>query len=128
MAELFDHREENQLWVAEKDNRIVGCIAIIKKGDHEAQLRWFGVDPSVQGHGLGGKLLQTAMDFCARRGYTHVVLWTIDILKPARHLYGKFGFTMTESKPNTEWCDREILEEKWEFRKKDQGKEAQSTE
>lgn len=115
MAELFDCREGNRLWVAEKDNRIVGSIAIIKKGDHDAQLRWFGVDPSMQGNGLGSKLLQTAMDFCAQRHYFHVVLWTIDILKPARHLYGKFGFSMTETKPNTEWSDHEILEEKWEF-------------
>lgn len=45
----------------------------------------------------------------------HVILWTIDILKPARHLYGKYGFAMTETKPNTEWADYEILEEKWEY-------------
>lgn len=32
-------------------------------------------------------------------------------LKPARHLYGKFGFAMTETKPNTEWDNYEILEE-----------------
>lgn len=117
MAELFDHQEGNQLWVAEKDNKIVGCIAIIKKDWHEAQLRWFGVDMDVQGMGIGNKLLETAMRFCEERGYTDVILWTIDILKPARHLYGKYGFAMTETKPNTEWADYEILEEKWEYHK-----------
>ena len=55
--------------------------------------------------------------------YTHLdvykrqILWTIDILKPARHLYGKYGFVKTETKPNTEWADHEILEEKWEYHK-----------
>lgn len=39
-------------------------------------------------------------------------------LKPARHLYGKFGFAMTETKPNTEWNNYEILEEKWEYHRK----------
>lgn len=120
MAELFDSPSESQLWVAEKDNAIVGCIAIVKKAKHAAQLRWFGVDMSIQGMGIGNKLLEAAMKFCEKHSYTHVILWTIDLLKPARHLYGKYGFRMTETKPNTEWADHEILEEKWEFHKGNQ--------
>lgn len=115
MAELFDHPQGSQLWVAEADGRIVGSIAIVQKGDHDAQLRWFGVDMAVQGMGIGNRLLETAMRFCSERGYTDVILWTISILKPARHLYGKFGFHLTETKPNTEWSDTELLEEKWEY-------------
>lgn len=115
MGELFDDPEGSQLWVAKEGDRIVGCIAIIKKDEHEAQLRWFGVDQSVQGMGIGNQLLETAMRFCEKHSYTDVILWTIDILKPARHLYGKYGFAMTETKPNTEWTDHEILEEKWEL-------------
>ena len=115
MADLFDHPGENQLWIAQKDDQIVGCIAIIRKDEHGAQLRWFGVDMSVQGMGIGNQLLQTAMRFCEERDYTDIILWTIDILKPARHLYKKYSFTMTETKQNTEWADYEILEEKWEY-------------
>lgn len=115
MAELFDHPAGNQLWIAEQDNKIAGCIAIIKKGERSAQLRWFGVDMEVQGMGIGNQLLETAMEFCKEKGYKDIILWTIDILKSARHLYGKFGFKMTEIKPNTEWADYEILEEKWEY-------------
>lgn len=117
MTELFDCPGENQLWVARKDDHIVGCIAIIKKGGQEAQLRWFGVDMSVQGMGIGNQLLETAMRFCEEKNYTDVILWTINILKPARHLYGKYGFVMTETKPNTQWADYELLEEKWEYHK-----------
>lgn len=115
MAELFDDPKGSQLWVAEQNGSIVGCIAIVKKGAHEAQLRWFGVGMGVQGQGLGGRLLDAAMDFCREQGYTHVILWTIDILKPARHLYGKHGFAPTETKPNHEWADYPLLEEKWEY-------------
>lgn len=103
--------------MAEREGKIVGCIAIVKRGAHEAQLRWFGVAMGMQGTGIGSKLLETAMRFCEEHGYTDVVLWTIDFLKPARHLYGKYGFRMTETKPNREWADHEILEEKWEFQK-----------
>lgn len=117
MADLFDHPQDSQLWVARKGEQIVGSISIIKKGEHQAQLRWFGVDLSVQGMGTGNRLLETAMRFCEEKSYTDIFLWTIDILKPARHLYGKYGFVMTETKPNTEWADYEILEEKWEYHK-----------
>lgn len=44
-----------------------------------------------------------------------MILWTINILKPARHLYGKHGFFPTEAKPNHEWADIELVEEKWEY-------------
>lgn len=115
MGDLFDEPAQSRLWVAEKDGEIVGSVAVVKRGAHEAQLRWFGVDTSMQGAGLGNRLLETAMSFCAERGYTDVVLWTIDILKPARHLYAKFGFSMTETKPNDEWADHRLLEEKWEY-------------
>lgn len=115
MGELFDSPQESQMWVAEQNGKIVGSIAIVKKGEHAAQLRWFGVSTEIQGKGIGNKLLGTAMDFCKERNYTDVILWTISILKSARHLYGKYGFYMTETKPNYEWADCELTEEKWEY-------------
>lgn len=115
MGELFDYPGKSQLWVAEQDGKIVGSIAIVRKGPREAQLRWFGVGMEVQGMGIGNALLETAMAFCREQGYTDVILWTIDILKPARHLYGKFGFSPTETKPNEEWASYALLEEKWEY-------------
>ena len=65
--------------------------------------------------GLGGRLLDIAMKFCHQHEYTHVILWTIDILKSARHLYAKHGFVLTDTKPNHEWADYNLLEEKWEY-------------
>lgn len=116
MVELFDDPEGSRLWVVERGDEIVGSIAVVKKGEHTAQLRWFGVDMSLQGLGIGRRLMDTAMGFCTQRGYTHVFLWTIEILKPARHLYGKYGFVPTETKPNYEWSADALLEEKWEYR------------
>lgn len=117
MADLFDDPQGNMLWVVEKEEHIVGSIAIIKRGEHEAQLRWFGTDMSLQGMGIGHQLIQTAMQFCQEKDYRHVILWTIDILKPARHLYAKYGFVKTETKPNNEWSSHTLIEEKWEYHK-----------
>lgn len=115
MGELFDSPDGSQLWVAEREGKIVGSIAIVQKGEHAAQLRWFGVSTEIQGMGIGNRLLETAMAFCRERHYTDVILWTINILKPARHLYGKHGFSPTQTKPNHEWADVELIEEKWEY-------------
>lgn len=115
MAELYDDPEGSQMWIAELDGKIVGDIAVIKRGSDKAQLRWFGVDMCLQGQGLGGRLLETAMKFCAEKGYTHLTLGTLNILKPARHLYGKFGFRKVESEPFNQWDKgRDMFHETWE--------------
>ena len=97
MAELYNDPEGSQMWIAEFNGEIVGDIAVIKRGHNHAQLRWFGVAPSLQGKGLGKQLLERAMSFCKEKEYTHITLGTLDILKAARHLYTKFGFYKVDS-------------------------------
>lgn len=118
MGELFDDPGGSRLWVAVQNDQIVGCIGVIKRGKHKAQIRWFGVDIHLQGKGLGQRLLNTVIDFCKKQGYTDLDIWTINILKSARHLYDKLGFVMTKIKPNHTWCDHELTEELWEYHEK----------
>src|ERR1700722_16953049 len=40
-----------QLWIAEREHELVGCIAIVEAAEETAQLRWFLVDPSARGVG-----------------------------------------------------------------------------
>ncbi|SHJ92184.1 Acetyltransferase (GNAT) domain-containing protein [Dethiosulfatibacter aminovorans DSM 17477] len=115
MTELFDDQDGNKLWVIEEAGEIKGSICIVKKGNAEAQLRLFGTDISLQGKGAGKQLMQKAMNFCKERGYSHVILWTIDICESACYLYDKFGFRFTESKHNTTWANYLMTEEKWEY-------------
>ena len=115
MAELYNDLEGSQMWIAELDEKIVGDIAIIKKGTDKAQLRWFGVDLSLQGQGLGTELLKTAIYFCQEKGYRYLTLCTLELLKTARHLYAKFGFHKTERAAFNEWDkNREMYREVWE--------------
>ena len=55
----------DRLWLAERDGRLVGSIAIVGRDGGAAQLRWFLVDPSARGSGLGGRLIQEALAFLA---------------------------------------------------------------
>lgn len=115
MADFLKEPTGSQLWVAELDGKIVGSIAIVRESSKAAHLRWFGVEESLQGRGIGKMLVNTAMQFCSESGYDDVTLWTIEILKAARHLYGKQGFVLTETKQNTEWTNHTLIEEKWEY-------------
>ena len=113
--ELFDNPEKNKMWIIENGGKIKGSICVIDRGEHDAQLRLFGMDASLQGKGAGKALMQTAMDYCKKMQYTHVSLWTIDICKAARHLYAKFDFKLTDTKENNTWANYSITEELWEF-------------
>ncbi|MGI6736972.1 MAG: GNAT family N-acetyltransferase [Anaerovoracaceae bacterium] len=114
VGEYFDDMEHNQIWLAEKNGTVVGSIGTVSHSDRSAQLRWFGVDRSMRGCGIGNDLLEQCLTGCEQNGFRDLWLWTIDILKPARHLYARHGFVMTETKPNTEWADYAMTEEKWE--------------
>ena len=115
MAKFITDPEGGQLWVAELDGKVVGSIAIVRAGEDTAQLRWVALDDKYHGRGIGKKLMDTAMGFCRDKGYKHVFLWTVDILYAARHLYEVYGFKLTETKPNTEWTDGLLTEERWDI-------------
>src|SRR5579862_9126032 len=54
---VLSHTDRERLWIAERSGRTVGSIAIVAASPTTAQLRWFLLDPSVRGIGLGTALL-----------------------------------------------------------------------
>lgn len=116
LTEFVQNPEGGCLWIAEADGEIVGSVGIVKRGEDTAQLRWFLVDNKQQGRGIGEMLMQTALTFCREHGYKNVFLWTYKGLDAARHLYEKHGFTLTEEKPNFEWKDEMVLEQRMDLR------------
>lgn len=111
--ESHDENKEN-IWVAEMDQVIVGVIALVKVDDSTAQLRWFLIEPEMRGKGLGHKLMKVVIDFCKEKNYKQVELWTVSVLKAARHLYKHYGFELTETKYNNTW-GKNLTEERWDL-------------
>ncbi|MCG8482800.1 MAG: helix-turn-helix domain-containing GNAT family N-acetyltransferase [Clostridia bacterium] len=107
-------KEKDNLWIAEVNGKPEGMIAIVKVDDETAQLRWFLIDPKMRGKGLGNKLMSTAIDFCKKSNYQHVLLWTISILDAARHLYERYGFTLSETVEHNVW-GKDLIEERWDL-------------
>jgi len=104
--------DRDRLWIAERGERIVGCVAIVGMSRTEAQLRWFLVDPSARGLGLGRELLHEAVEFCRSRAYESLFLWTVSALTTAARLYHSFGFEKVEERPGRPW-GVDLVEERY---------------
>lgn len=104
--------EKEHLWVAEEGSGPIGSIAIVKKSDKTAQLRWFLVEPASRGNGLGRKLLSDAVEFSRGKQYEKIILWTLSNLDIARKLYEQSGFKPAETKTHEVWGQR-LTEEMW---------------
>ena len=115
LTEFMIHTDGGELWIAEVDGKMAGSIAITKSNDTVAQLRWFILDENYHGMGIGKKLIETAIEFCKKQGYSHVFLWTVSILETARYLYQKYNFRLTEEKTNDEWTGSPLVEERWDL-------------
>ena len=103
-------------WIASVGKKIVGSIAIdgVHYDSKGAHLRWFIVAPESQGHGIGKKLLEEAIEFCRKKRFGRVYLWTFAGLDPARHLYEKFGFRLCEEHEGERW-GKAVTEQKFEL-------------
>jgi GNAT superfamily N-acetyltransferase len=91
-------------WIAEVDGARVGCVFCVPASDapdgRTARLRILLVHPAGRGLGLGGKLVDTCLDFARSAGYQRIVLWTNDVLAAARSIYLARGFALTGSEPH----------------------------
>jgi ribosomal protein S18 acetylase RimI-like enzyme len=103
---------KDRLWIAERGDQIVGCIAIVGKTEKEAQLRWYLVEPSARNQGLGRRLLEGAIEFAKHNGYDSIFLWTVHSLKAAARLYRSVGFTKVEENEVKQW-GVDVIEERY---------------
>lgn len=95
--------ERESAWIAEVDGRRVGSVFCVDGHDGVAVLRLLLLDPAARGHGLGGRLVDTCLDFARRSGYDRIRLWTLDVLVAARALYLKRGFRLVDGRPHRDF-------------------------
>jgi GNAT superfamily N-acetyltransferase len=111
----FDERRDG-FWTICLNHQVEGSIAIdgMKATTEGAHLRWFILSPETRGRGFGNRLMEEAISFCKKRGYSKIYLCTFEGLHAARNLYEKFGFKLVEETEGTQWGTK-VIEQKFEL-------------
>ncbi|MEM5369291.1 helix-turn-helix domain-containing GNAT family N-acetyltransferase [Paraburkholderia azotifigens] len=105
-----------QLWLVCDNGRTLASLAIDGNAQTGvAHLRWFIVDDTLRGTGIGRQLMTRAMAFVDER-FGETYLWTFKGLEAARHLYEAFGFQLAEEAEGTQW-GKAVVEQRFVRRK-----------
>ncbi|QJA05665.1 GNAT family N-acetyltransferase [Thermosulfurimonas marina] len=91
---LFKHAR-GAFWVAFEGEEPVGFVALEEMGP-VPEIHEIVVSPEWRGRSLAEKLMQEALDYLSRRGFSRVALWVGEHNQRARHFYEKMGFQITE--------------------------------
>ncbi|MEM1428686.1 MAG: GNAT family N-acetyltransferase [Pseudomonadota bacterium] len=100
LADFVDARDPAKArgWIAVgADGRRLGSILCADRGDGDAQLRLFFVEPDVRRAGLGRRLLWACIAFAQAAGYRRLCLFTHAEQAAACALYKRAGFAITGS-------------------------------
>ena len=103
-----------RIWILKDGDRVVGSVAIVRRSEEEAQLRWLLTEPEIRGRGIGRWLVEDALDFCRNSGFKSIFLWTVDTLPIAANLYRSVGFVQKESLTHEIWGST-VTEVKYEL-------------
>ena len=96
VADYVDNRdpEAEAAWIAEVDGAPAGCVFCVRENATTARLRLLLVEPWARGLGIGARLVEEVLRFARQAGYSHITLWTNDVLVDARRIYQRAGFTL----------------------------------
>lgn len=119
--EHYDHEigavderaHDTTIAVAVVGGRVVGCLTYIADHDHEhaehgdpgaATFRFFAVDPSAQGTGVGEAMVHWVIDRARADGKARLRMHTLTMMQGAMRLYERLGFERDPSNDET-WDD-----------------------
>jgi DNA-binding MarR family transcriptional regulator/GNAT superfamily N-acetyltransferase len=110
----FDSKYDG-FWLARRGGWTLGSVSVdaSRRAREGARLRWFIVDPSAHGQGVGRRLVEAALGHCDKMGYRRIYLTTFAGLDAARHLYERHGFRLVSQARDSHW-GRAKLEQRFE--------------
>jgi GNAT superfamily N-acetyltransferase len=76
----------------EHNGRVVGCFGLFPLDARTCELRKMYLARESRGHGLGRRLLESALNKAAELGFRRISLETASVLKEAISLYTRYGF------------------------------------
>lgn len=104
LREIIAHPEMGRILVRCEDDSIAGMVSLLFTvstacGGRVAMLEDMIIHPSQRGDGLGGELLQAALELARREGCLRVTLLTDRANDAAIRFYQRHGFGISEMIP-----------------------------
>ncbi|MDR1940233.1 MAG: GNAT family N-acetyltransferase [Clostridiales bacterium] len=88
-ADIAADIKDNAVFVAEKNQKILGCVRISALSKDVAYLYRFAVDDAERNNGVGAELLRAVIDYCNQHNFALIALHTnAKYYKLARYYYG----------------------------------------
>lgn len=88
----FYQKNDGNFWVAFDDEKLVGTIGLIKKGENLGYIKRMAVQAEYRGKGASQELFHTLLDFATSHGYKNLYLATSQNMVAAQKFYEKEGF------------------------------------
>ena len=93
-----------EFWVAQIDDRIVGCGALHVLWADLGEVRTVAVDPTVKGHGVGHLVVSTLVDVARELELTRVFVLTFETDFFHRHGFTEIAGTPVTAEVYAEMC------------------------
>ena len=106
--------ERERVWIVEHDGIFAGCLGLTDEGDN-GTVRWFVLDPSMRGRGLGQRLLDELISEAEDLGFERLRLETFSLLRVAAHMYRSHGFEVVEEDTRPRWGRDSITYQHYEL-------------
>jgi ribosomal protein S18 acetylase RimI-like enzyme len=89
-SEIID--KGGMIFYAKYNNQIIGTVSLIKIDDITFELSKMAVTDTIQGLGIGKKIMEHCLAVAKEQGIQKLILYSNRSLLPAIHLYEKYGF------------------------------------
>jgi putative acetyltransferase len=101
-----------QICIAEQDDAVIGCCALVPIGPDEYELAKMTVSAAARGNGTGRKLLAFAIEEARRMGARRLCLGSNKRLTAALYLYEQLGFRhLPEPVPASKYARADVFME-----------------
>ncbi len=91
------------VWLVDGADELSGALALTHEGNGVGRVRWFVLDGSLRGQGLGGSLLAELLDQARADRLRRLELETFSALSTAARLYRHAGFRLIWERVHHDW-------------------------
>ncbi len=107
-------RTTGAVWLIEPAGELAGSLALTVESSGAGRVRWFVLDRSLRGRGLGRRLIAELLAQARTAGLAELELETFGALSVAARIYRAAGFRVVSERERTDW-GRPITYQRYEL-------------